>query len=82
MVKWTDRHSDNLMDYWIPAYRLIWSFCFSIFVCLDVSFPLAGDVQRSVGICSASANQASPAILDVVDNMRAKIYALLHRIGK
>jgi hypothetical protein len=47
----------------------------------DVSFPLAGEVQQSVGVCSVNANQASPAILDIVDNMRAKIYALLHRLG-
>ena len=48
----------------------------------DTTAPLQG-LEQQQGEASAHALSSTPslAILDVADNMRAKIYAMLYRIG-
>ena len=47
----------------------------------DVKKPLMGELQETQGILSLPANAPSQAIVDVSENMRAKIYALFCKIG-
>ncbi|XP_022085503.1 cilia- and flagella-associated protein 69-like [Acanthaster planci] len=47
----------------------------------DTRKPLMGVVQEKAGIVPLPANSRSQAIVDVFENMRAKIYALFCKIG-
>ena len=48
----------------------------------DPTAPLLGSEQQNSGTSvHALSSTPSMAILDVADNMRAKIYAMLYRIG-
>ncbi|GAB1605854.1 hypothetical protein Ahia01_000867700, partial [Argonauta hians] len=47
----------------------------------NIIFPLAGSIQRKQGIVLQPAKCASPAIVEVSENMRAKIYCLFTKIG-
>lgn len=55
----------------------------SLRVCVsaDVSKPLMGRLQEECGTVSLPANCPSQAIVDVSENMRAKIYSLFCKIG-
>ena len=48
---------------------------------IDVKKPLMGDLQEKQGVISLPANAPSQAIVDVSENMRAKIYALFCKLG-
>ncbi|XP_070566690.1 cilia- and flagella-associated protein 69-like [Ptychodera flava] len=48
---------------------------------LDTSMPLMGVLQEEQGVISLPAHCPSQAIVDVSENMRAKIYALFCKIG-
>ena len=45
------------------------------------TLPLVGAEQSRQGMSPLPTNQPSPAILDVTENMRAKIYALCTKLG-
>ncbi|XP_072017652.1 cilia- and flagella-associated protein 69-like isoform X2 [Amphiura filiformis] len=47
----------------------------------DTSKPLMGTLQEQAGVTSLPANCPSQSIVDVSENMRAKIYALFCKIG-
>ena len=49
---------------------------------LGTSLPLMGVQQASEGTTPQPAHQLSPAINDVSDNLRAKLYVLCNRIGR
>ena len=53
----------------------------SLCVSADVSKPLMGRLQEERGTVSLPANCPSQAIVDVSENMRAKIYSLFCKIG-
>jgi hypothetical protein len=44
--------------------------------------PLVGTVQQSQGVISQAASAISPAIADVYDNIRSKIFAMFNKIGE
>jgi hypothetical protein len=48
--------------------------------CADVSKPLIGRIQEERGTVSLPANCASQSIVDVSENMRAKIYSLFCKV--
>lgn len=48
---------------------------------VDVSKPLMGRIQEEQGAVSLPASCASQAIVDVSENLRAKIYALFFKVG-
>ena len=48
----------------------------------DSSKPLMGVLQEEQGVISLPAHCPSQAIVDVSENMRAKIYALFCKIGE
>ena len=50
-------------------------------VLIDADKPLVGDLQESQGIIPLPASMPSQAIVDVSENMRAKIYAMFGKIG-
>ena len=45
------------------------------------TLPLVGAEQSRQGMPPLPANQPSPSIMDVTENMRAKIYALCTKLG-
>lgn len=45
------------------------------------TLPLVGAEQNRQGMPPLPSNQPSPAIMDVTENMRAKIYALCTKLG-
>lgn len=47
----------------------------------DPTKPLIGVLQESAGVTSLPANSPSQAIVDISENMRAKIYAVLCKLG-
>ncbi|XP_064647870.1 cilia- and flagella-associated protein 69-like isoform X2 [Lineus longissimus] len=47
----------------------------------DLSKPLMGELQESMGVVSQPAAHSSQAIVDISENMRAKIYALFSKMG-
>lgn len=47
----------------------------------DTEMPLMGELQESQPLESMSASSPSQAIVDVVENMRAKIHALFCKVG-
>ena len=56
----------NGMDWFIP----------------DVTSPLMGALQEKQGVISLPASCPSQSIVDVSENMRAKIYSIFCKIGK
>ncbi|KAI8483595.1 Cilia and flagella associated protein 69 [Branchiostoma belcheri] len=50
-------------------------------IIVDVTQPLAGTLQEQQGVIPLPANCPSQAIVDVSENMRAKLYALFCKIG-
>ena len=56
--------------------------CPSFVTISDSSKPLMGTLQQEAGVTSLPANCPSQAIVDVSENMRAKLYALFCKIGE
>ena len=48
----------------------------------DANRPLMGQFQLNQGVISLPANCPSQAIVDISENMRAKIYAIFCKIGE
>ena len=53
-----------------------------LWIPLGTSLPLMGVQQASEGTTPQLAHQPSPAVNDVSDNLRAKLYVLCNRIGR
>ena len=53
-----------------------------LWISLGTSLPLMGVQQASEGTTPQPAHQPSPAVNDVSDNLRAKLYVLCNRIGR
>ena len=51
-------------------------------MCSDVRKPLMGALQDQQGFTPLPANCPSQAIVDVSENMRAKLYSLFCKIGE
>ena len=51
------------------------------FIHTDTKRPLVGQLQDNTGTIALPANHASSAIVDVSENMRAKLYALFCKLG-
>ncbi|XP_071812719.1 cilia- and flagella-associated protein 69-like [Apostichopus japonicus] len=47
----------------------------------DTNKPLIGTLQDSEGVTPLPANSPSQSIVDISENMRAKLYALLYKLG-
>ena len=48
----------------------------------DLRKPLMGTIQDQQGVISLPANRPSQAIVDVSENMRAKIYSMFCKLGE
>ena len=48
----------------------------------DLKQPLMGTVQERQGVIPLPANRPSQAIVDVSENMRAKIYSMFCKLGE
>jgi len=70
-----------LCDIWRDEERAIGVKRESTGAIADIKRPLIGTMQEDCGIISLPANCPSQAIVDVSENMRAKIYALFCKIG-
>lgn len=53
-----------------------------MFHVLDTSCPLMTASQESHGIVSLPVSFSSPAIVEVADNLRAKIYSIFCQLGE
>ena len=53
----------------------------AVLVVADADKPLMGALQESQGVIPLPASMPSQAIVDVSENMRAKIYAMFGKIG-
>lgn len=54
-----------------------------IFACIaDLQRPLMGTVQERQGVIPLPADRPSQAIVDVSENMRAKIYSMFCKLGR
>lgn len=56
--------------------------CVCVMKLLDAKKPLVGSFQEQQGVIPMSANCPSIAIMEVSENMRAKIYSVLCKLGK
>ena len=54
----------------------------NVFLLADVQKPLMGSLQEKQGVISLPASCPSQSIVDVSENMRAKIYSIFCKIGK
>lgn len=55
----------------------------NIFACIaDLQRPLMGTVQERQGVIPLPADRPSQAIVDVSENMRAKIYSMFCKLGR
>ena len=54
----------------------------NVFSLADVQKPLMGSLQEKQGVISLPASCPSQSIVDVSENMRAKIYSIFCKIGK
>ena len=53
-----------------------------IFQLLDIREPLITSLQTEQGVIPLAASCLSPAIVDVSENMRAKIFSLFCKMGR
>ena len=60
----------------MSPYRIDMTSCVA-----DISRPLMGAFQAKQGIVSQPSSHPSQAIVDVPENLRAKIYAVFSKIG-
>ena len=71
----------TLFNCYFNIYDSVTNFSSSLNFLTDVKRPLMGKLQEGQGVIPLPANCMSQAIVDVSENMRAKIYSLYCKIG-
>ena len=77
------KHShEELRSFFVSCWqRCIVNFCLKLNVA-DLKKPLMGTVQERQGVIPLPADRPSQAIVDVSENMRAKIYSMFCKLGE